>query len=262
MSLRLPPEAERELVTAAKARQGDARGQLVKACLPLIASVARTYVRVPGIGRHELMQEGVAGLLRAMDRFDPAFETPFWAYASWWVRQAMQQLVSELARPVSLSDRALRHLARIRDARRDVLAAEGRDASTAELSSATALPRDQVESLIAVERTPQALDEPVGNEGDARTLADLLADPSAEDEYERADRRLDMRRVSRTRCKLGEREQVVLCAHYGVGRPAETLREIGTGLGLSAERVRQVEEGALDKLRAALTDLPQAAAGG
>jgi RNA polymerase sigma factor (sigma-70 family) len=96
---------ERELVVAAKECRGEARGALLEAFTPLIGSVARGYRGASGVGRAELMQEGVVGLLRALERYDPELETPFWAYASWWVRQAMQQLVSELSRPVVVPDR-------------------------------------------------------------------------------------------------------------------------------------------------------------
>ena len=118
-------EGEIALVLAAQARPGPDRDRLVRAYLPLIGSVARTYVGTGNIERRELMQEGIVGLLRALQRFDPAFGASLWAYASWWVRQAMQQLVSELTRPVVLSDRAVRQLARIKDARRDLVQANG-----------------------------------------------------------------------------------------------------------------------------------------
>ena len=96
---------ERELVVAAKECRGEARGALLEAFTPLIGDVACGYRGASGVGRAELMQQGVVGLLRALERYDPELETPFWAYASWWVRQAMQQLVSELSRPVVVPDR-------------------------------------------------------------------------------------------------------------------------------------------------------------
>ena len=112
---RLHPTAERRLVGAAQRCAGPERDRLVEAYLPLISSIARIYRGSERVERSELMQEGIVGLLRALDRFDPSLETPFWAYASWWVRQAMQQLMSELTRPVVLSDRASRQLAAIND---------------------------------------------------------------------------------------------------------------------------------------------------
>src|SRR4051794_38385132 len=110
------PERERELVAAARAGDPAARARLVEAFMPLVASTARVYRDSPSVDRVELLQEGVVGLLRALERFDPERGTPFWAYAAAWVRQAMQQLVAELTRPAVLSDRALRQLARLREA--------------------------------------------------------------------------------------------------------------------------------------------------
>src|SRR5207253_7791852 len=127
----------------------------------LIAGVARIYRNSRSVDRTELMQEGVVGLLTAVERYDAGKGTPFWAYASWWVRQAMQQLVAEMTRPVVLSDRALRQLARVKEARRAHLQAHKREPSAAELAAATGFTREQVESLIATERMPRGLEEPL-----------------------------------------------------------------------------------------------------
>src|SRR6185437_4673215 len=105
--------------------------------MPLIGSVASIYRGSRAVDRGELTQEGVVGLLSALERFDPDRGTPFWAYACWWVRQAMQQLVSELTRPVVLSDRALRQLARVKDARREHTHAHSREPCSAELAEHT-----------------------------------------------------------------------------------------------------------------------------
>src|SRR4051794_40936377 len=158
---RLSPASERELVLGAKAGDHDARDRLVETFMPLVGGVARIYRGCPAVDRSELMQEGVLGLLRALSRYDLGQGTPFWAYASWWVRQAMQQLVSELTRPVVLSDRAARQLARVRDARREHLQACGREPSLAELAELAHLPRRQVENLVVAERSPCGLEEPI-----------------------------------------------------------------------------------------------------
>src|SRR4051812_36431491 len=123
----LPVDLERELVAAAQSGEARARARLVEAFTPLIASVARVYRDSPRIDRVELLQEGVIGLLRALERYDASRGTPFWAYAAWWVRQAMQQLVAELTGPVVLSDRALRRLSRIKDAHRRAMLDGGRE---------------------------------------------------------------------------------------------------------------------------------------
>jgi DNA-directed RNA polymerase sigma subunit (sigma70/sigma32) len=115
---RLPVAAEQRLVAAAKAGDRRAREELVEAFLPLIGGVARVYRTSETVARLELMQEGVVGLLRALERYDPTLGVPFWGYAGWWVRQAMQQLIAELTRPLVLSDRTLRQLSQLKRARR------------------------------------------------------------------------------------------------------------------------------------------------
>jgi RNA polymerase sigma factor (sigma-70 family) len=253
---RLSRNAERALVHRAQDGDRQARAQLVDAYLPAIASVARIYRRSPAVDRGELMQEGVVGLLSALERYERDRDTPFWAYAAWWVRQAMQQLTAELTGPIVLSDRALRQLARVRGARRDYQRTRVSDPSPTELASAVGVAREEVERLLAVERTPRALDEPWYGDG-GRSEPRTLADPDGEDAYERVLRQAEIEDVRGCLGILDERSRTILRARYGLQGEAQTLREIAGGLGISAERVRQIEQQALGELReAALTGAP------
>jgi RNA polymerase primary sigma factor len=243
---------ERDLVMAAKAGDLAARGRLVEAFMPRIAAVAWTY-RNLHVQRVELLQEGVVGLLRALEGFDPGRGTPFWSYAAWWVRQAMQQLVAELTRPVVLSDRALRSLAQLRTAHSDAVQNGGREPSRAELSERTGLSADLVDDLLAVESHPRSLDQPVaGDEGVIGTFGELLEDPLAEGEYERVLAALEAEELHALLAGLSDRERAVLRARYGLDGDEQSLRQVGERLGLSGERVRQIENRALGKLAAAM----------
>jgi RNA polymerase sigma factor (sigma-70 family) len=244
-------ELEATLLLEARDGRGDARARLIKTFTPLIGSMARTYSHVPGVERPELMQEGVVGVLRALERFNPDLGTPFWAYASWWVRQAMQQVVSELSRPVVLSDRALRQLARVREARRTFLRVRSREPSLPELATSSELPLGQLQKLLVAERQPRGLEEPIDEttRGGA-TFGDLLRDPSAEEAFDELALRLGATEVPRLLGRLTRRERRVIEARYGLGGPERTLRELGRSLGVSAERVRQIEQAALEKMRA------------
>lgn len=243
---------EHDLVVAAR-DDPEMRARLVDAFMPLIGSIARIYRNSPGVDRGELLQAGVLGLLRALARYDPSLGTPFWAYASWWVRQGMQQLVSEVARPIVLSDRALRQLARIRDEQHRHLRAEGRDPTLGELAVRTGIARRQVEQLIAAVRPSRALDEPVNGDGEPKghSFGDLIADPRAQDAYERVPAHLAIERLPGMLRQLNDRERVIIRGRYGLGGPERTLGELAVVLGVSAERVRQLEQRALDKLRLA-----------
>jgi RNA polymerase sigma factor (sigma-70 family) len=238
---------EREASLARRAVAGDSRSRdaLVNGCLPAVAAMARRYRGSPTIGREELIQAGVMGLLRALRRYDPARGTPFWGYALWWVRQAMQQVVAELAYPVVLSDRALRELAMLHRAQRTYGAAHGSEPSMLELASECGLAPEHVSRLLAVERVPGPLDSASSGDDDA---------------FESVERQLASEQLRSLPGDLGEREREVLRAHFGLGRPSRTLEQIAVALGVSAERVRQIEARALEKVRGvALAPTPPAA---
>jgi RNA polymerase sigma factor (sigma-70 family) len=230
--------SEQELVLAAKHGDVEARGALLLTFRPLIGAVARFYRRSSTIDRAELMQQGCVGLLDALERFDPGRGTPFWSYAGWWVRAAMQQLVADLTQPVVLSDRARRQLARIRRARRLHAAEHAAWPTAAELAGETGLSTEQVEQLLAVERVPRAIDD-----------AALLGDPTAGDALERVLASAERERALTLLASLDRRARGILHARYGLDGPAQTLREIAERMGVSPERVRQIEQQALGELR-------------
>jgi RNA polymerase sigma factor (sigma-70 family) len=250
---------EHELILAAK-HGGAAREQLIHAFTPLVGGVARQYRDTPGVEHAELMQEGMVGLLLALERFDPEVGTPFWAYATWWVRRSMQQLVSELTRPVVLSDRALRKLARIGRARRRFVQDHRREPSNADLAPLTDMDVAELDRLQSAARHARALDEPIGIGEGRDTLGDMLADPRAEEAYERVPRKVAARRLPEALDELTPREREIVCDRYGLGGEERTLAELGQRFGVSAERVRQIEQRSIEKLTRSLDDHPPAAA--
>jgi len=248
------------LIVAAEGGDTTARRQLVESFLPAIGSVARRFDVGGRVQRSELMQEGVAGLLFAARRYDPRMGTPFWGYASYWVRKAMQELVAEMTRPAALSDHAVRGLAKIRAAQRQHLQAYGAEPTSAQLAAATGFTRAQLESLQAIDRVPRSFEEPLNaDEGTTATFGDMVADPGAEEEYEHVLDTMEIQSLGNlANNRLDERERTVLRGHYGLGQPPQTLSTIGAALGLTAERVRQIEKEALAKLREAAVQPPDA----
>ena len=240
------------LVLAARVDPGR-RGELIEEFRPLIASVARLYCRHGSIERSELMQQGVVGLLEALKRYDPSLGTPFWAYASWWVRQAMQQVTSELDGPIVLSDRARRSLSRVAAARRAYLQEQRREPTRRELATAAELDVGHVESLLAANSPARALEERIGDGDDGLCLGDLLADPGAEDEFEQVSTHAAAKGVPALLAQLSDRERLVVSRRFGLDGEVRTLRDIAGDIGVSAERVRQIEQRALETLRTAWT---------
>jgi RNA polymerase primary sigma factor len=175
-----------------------------------------------------------------------------WVYAGWWVRQAMQQLVSELTRPAVLSDRVLRQLARLRDAHGQALAEWGRERSRQELVERTGFALEQIDNLLAIDCVPRSIEEAVTTEdGVVGTFDELLADPLAEGEYERVIDAIAEQELHTLLAGLSDRERAILRARYGLDGEEQSLRQIAGRLGVSSERVRQLEQRALRKLATA-----------
>lgn len=252
-SQQLTASQERDLVVAAECGDSAACRKLVETFLPAIGGLALGF-QSDAIEHRELLQEGVAGLLFAARRYDAGLNTPFWAYASFWVRKAMQEFVADLARPVALSDRAVRDLTRVRSTRREYRQMHGVEPTTEQLSRETGITRTQLEDLEATERRPRALEERLAADGDSTTtVGDTIVDPTAEQAYQEVLDDLEVGYLHGLTDELDERERTVVRAHYGLGQRPQTLSEIGDSLGLTAERARQIEVGALSRLRARLT---------
>ena len=166
----------------------------------------------------------------------------------------MQQLIAELTRPMVLSDRALRQLSQLKRAHGEYLAQHGREPSGSELAERTGLNHAQVGELLALERVPVSMDEPIrGREAGLGAFGELLSDPLATEAYEQLLDHSEIEQIRALMGSLGDRERMILRARYGLDGPEQSLRDVGEQLGLSGERVRQIEQRALGKLRAAAT---------
>jgi RNA polymerase sigma factor (sigma-70 family) len=223
------------LALAAQAGDAAARERLIEVLLPAIAGIGRAF-RVEGLDFADVVQEGAVGVLRALQRYDPQRGVPFEAYAALWIRQSLQELRSDFMRPLRLPPRALRQIARLKSEHRRFWAAEHREPSLTELADKTGIDRDQVETLVRAEQQARLLSEPVGAiEGEVGVLESVAGE-----------------QVKELLGRLSEREREVIESRFGFGdRRSEGLVEIGERLGISAERVRQLEERALAKMRVA-----------
>jgi RNA polymerase sigma factor (sigma-70 family) len=217
--------------------------------LPLVIRLARSY-KTSGLELEDFVQEGMVGVLRALSRFDPGLGTPFPAYASWWIRYSLQDLRSQFIRPLSLPPKALRRMAALKEAHEQMYLREQRDATPEELALAVGLPTEEIHNLLRADARVRGLDEPLGDDSEVSTLGELLADPLSEEAFEEVLSSIQAEELRALVTHLSEREREILVSRYGLdGREEETLREVGERLGVSPERVRQLENRALAKLR-------------
>lgn len=228
------PELELDLLAAAARSDSSARAELVERLLPTVRGWARRYVGA-GVSLDDLVQDGVVGVLRAVERYQPG-KGPFLPWARLWVRQALQQSVAENSRPLRLPTHVLWELHELKEARERLSASQRREPGLLELADALGWPVDRVGEVLRAERPASSLEEG----------ADLLVEPLAQDAYEQVLTATAAAQVRPLILQLTERERTVL----GQRAAGLSLRQVGRRLGVSQERVRQIEERALAKLRA------------
>jgi len=230
-------------------RAGDAaRAAFVAANQRLVVAVARRYQQ-RGLPLDDLVQEGTVGLLRAIDLFDPARGYKFSTYAVWWIKQAMRRALARQVLVAHVPDNVQMERARLARQAHALHAALGHPPSPADLAAATGLPRARVDALVAPLPAPVPLDQLMGD-GETTTLGDLLPDPAADRPDAEAEAHALAAAVRTALAGLTPRDRAILAARYGLdGAPPRTLHEIGQQLGLTRERVRQIEAKALTRLR-------------
>jgi RNA polymerase nonessential primary-like sigma factor len=238
-----------ELRLAALARSGDveARQQMIEANLRLVVAVARNYVG-RGVPLLDLIAEGNIGLMRAVDKFDPARRLRFSTYAVWWIREAVQHAVMHHGRTVRVPVHVLRELAQVLRARRQLLMQSGRAPTIDELAQAMGTPGAEIAELFCVTEHISSLDAP-RSESDDRALIDQLV---VESDAAPGSSALDETPspVDALIARLPQRQRQVLERRYGLNdRGVQTLAEIAADFGLTRERVRQIQSEALTRLR-------------
>ena len=246
----LSMEQERKL--AKKVEQGEkwAREVLVNANLRLVTSIAKKYQN-RGIAMEDLIQEGTLGLIHAVDKFDYRRGFRFSTYATHWIRQALGRAVENQGRTIRLPSHAIESLGKIKRTREMLATRLNRTPTPAEIALEVGLPVDKVETLLEAETPePMSLDAPAGDS--TTRLGDLLPAEDATLPSARVFRRALREEIGRALKQLTPREREVLELRYGLTEDSEapmTLEQVGKELHLSRERARQIEAGALQKLR-------------
>jgi RNA polymerase primary sigma factor len=242
------PAEERAALEATVARGEEARRRLIEANLRLVVSIARRYMN-RGIPLSDLIQEGNLGLLRAVEKFDYRRGFKFSTYATWWIRQAVTRALADHARTIRIPVHMVETINRLVRVLGRLQQQYGREPTVQEIGEALEMPADKVRELLKILPQPVSLDAPVGDEQDVM-LADFIEDEAALDLEETAARTLLRDHMAAVLASLGWREQRVLQMRFGLqDGKYYTLAEIGEALGVTRERIRQIEAKALRKLR-------------
>jgi RNA polymerase primary sigma factor len=226
----------------------DARNEFTRHNLKLVIRVAKEF-RGMGISTPDLVQEGNLGLIHAVGKFDHSRGFKFSTYAVWWIRQAMIRAIQNQSRTIRLPSHVYDRSMRFQRVLKQLSTSLGRTPTTKELAEELGVNEKQIEMLNRIRQKPASLDAPIRN-SDEESMADLIEDTEAIDPVDELHRERLTGSLGSLLVHLSDRERDVLSQRFGLtGKPSHTLQEIANLLGLSRERVRQIQAGAIARLR-------------
>lgn len=241
---------EQEVQLAKRIRRGDetARQQMIRANLRLVVKIAHDYARL-GLPLLDLISEGNIGLMKAVERFDPRKGGKLSTYAAWWIKQAIKRALANQSKTIRLPAHLVDKISRMRRTQHQLMQKTGREPTDEELAKKLGVPARTIAQWQVLSLRPTSLDAPIGEE-DGGEFGDLVGDEKAAMPYDAIKDRQLRDEVSRLLDRLGRREREILKYRYGLrGVKAETLEIVGRRFHITRERVRQIQNAAVLKLR-------------
>jgi RNA polymerase primary sigma factor len=249
----LTPAEERELARRKDEGDEEAKKKLIESNLRLVMSITRNYTKA-GVPLLDLIQEGNLGLIRAVEKFDYKLGYKLSTYATWWIRQAVTRALADQGRTIRLPVHVADQVRRLMRARRQLAQKLNREPTMEEMAKESGFPEKRVQELLDLVEDPVSLETPVGD-GESM-YADLIEDIHSERPDESTSKKLRQKELSEAMLRLNPRMRRVLALRFGLdGESPQTLEEVGAGLGITRERVRQLESRALRELRTVAPDL-------
>jgi RNA polymerase primary sigma factor len=242
-----------EIVLAKRIKKGDkqAREHMIKANLRLVVKIARDYDNL-GLPLLDLINEGNIGLMKGVERFDPTKGAKLSTYASWWIKQAIKRALANQSKTIRLPVHVVDKVAHIRRAEMKLREAFDREPTDEEVAEHLGIDSRRVRQYRQASRAPVSLDAPIGSEEDS-SISDIVADPNARLPFAQIIQDGDATLLREVLVTLDTREREILSLRYGLNdEPSQTLEQVGEQFGLTRERIRQIQEAALKKLRTAL----------
>lgn len=249
-------EEENEL--AARIKRGDkaARERMIKANLRLVVKIARDYEGY-GVPLLDLISEGNIGLMKGVERFDPSKGAKLSTYSAWWIKQAIKRALANQGKTIRLPVHVVDKLFHIRRAEARLQEAFGREATDEEIAEDLDTTPEKIRELRTASQRPASLEAPLGYDSDNR-VADVVADENADDPYDELEGKANTAMLREVLKELDPREVTILRYRFGLdGDDEKTLEEVGRKFGLTRERIRQIQEIALKKLRKKIEKLDQ-----
>jgi RNA polymerase primary sigma factor len=244
---------ERELARRKDAGDEAAKRQLIESNLRLVMSITRNYTKA-GVPLLDLIQEGNLGLIRAVEKFDYKMGYKLSTYATWWIRQSVTRALADQGRTIRLPVHVAEQVRRLLRSRRQLAQKLNREPTLPELAKESGIEEKRVSELLELVEDTVSLETPVGD-GESM-YGDLIEDVNAETPDESTSTRLRAKELAQAMANLNPRMRRVLALRFGLdGETPQTLEEVGVGLGITRERVRQLESRALRELRSAAPDL-------